>query len=217
MKRRLKLVPIENDNKSLNEAEQETTRQNKADSVSGYRNDSVGKIQPKDDKKGHHQEITTLYEEYNETLVRYLTIRLRNKHDAVEVAQEAYIRLIRKDNLDDIDCFQSFLFRTATNISIDVQRQRARQDRNFASSKFLFGHIDEITPERDLNAKQILAELAEALEELPPKCREAFRLYKFKNLSHGEIADKMGLSVSSIRKYITRGLAYCTQRIDNSI
>lgn len=217
MKRRLKLVPIESDNTSLDELEQQTSRPKNADGFSGYGDDSTRKIQSKDGEKGHHQEITTLYEEYNETLVRYLTIRLRSKHDAVEVAQEAYIRLIRKDNLDDIDCFQSFLFRTATNISIDVQRQRARQDRNLANSKFLFGDIDEITPERDLNAKQILLELTEALEELPPKCREAFRLYKFRNLSHTEIADQMGLSVSSIRKYITRGLAFCTQRIDNSI
>ena len=217
MKRRLKLVPIESDNRSLDEYELQTSRHIKADDVSSYGADIIREIQPIDGEKCHHQEITTLYEEYNETLVRYLTIRMRSKHDAVEVAQEAYIRLIRKDNLNDIDCFQSFLFRTATNISIDVQRQRARQDKNFANSKSLFGHIDEITPERDLCAKQGLVELAEALEELPPKCREAFRLYKFKDLSHAEIADQMGLSVSSIRKYVTRGLAFCMQRIDNSI
>ncbi|MCK5425253.1 MAG: sigma-70 family RNA polymerase sigma factor [Emcibacter sp.] len=161
----------------------------------------------------HHDEITELYQEYNETLVRYLTIRLRSRQDAVEVAQEAYIRLLRRDNLDDIDCFQSFLFRTATNISIDLQRHRTRQNINFAKSKILFGNIDEITPERALGARQTLDELRKALEELPPKCKEAFMLYKFKNMSHTEIAEKMDLSVSSIRKYIARGLAFCIQKI----
>lgn len=161
-----------------------------------------------------HDEITTLYHEYNDTLVRYLTIRLRNRQDAVDVAQEAYIRLLRKENLAEIECFQSFMFRTATNISIDLQRRNARQTRNYEESKSLFGKVDEITPERDLNARQTLKEVTEALEKLPLKCREAFKLYKFKNMSYGEIADKMGLSESSIRKYIARGLAFCMHELD---
>ncbi len=180
------------------------------------------KLSPRDDSSrqgntadgDHHKEITALYQDYNETLVRYLTIRLRSRQDAVEVAQEAYIRLIRRENLKDIDCFQSFLFRTATNISIDLQRQRARQAKNFASSKFLLGDVDEITPERTLNARQKISALKEVLEDLPPKCREAFMLYKFKNLGHVEIAEKMGLSVSSVRKYIARGLAFCIHEMN---
>ena len=169
---------------------------------------------PGTDSHFYRDEITALYQDYNETLVRYLTTRLRNRQDAVEVAQEAYIRLIRRDNLAEVDCFQSFLFRTATNISIDVQRQRARRAESFAKSKMLFGNIDEITPERELNARQTLLELKKALEELPPKCREAFILYKFKNLDHAEIAEKMELSVSSIRKYIARGLAFCIREMN---
>ena len=198
MKHRLKLVSSEGDTEKFHAPESNT------ESNAGP-NTGFGRF---------NTEITTLYQEYNETLVRYLTIRLRSRQDAVEVAQEAYIRMIRRDNLDDIDCFQSFLFRTATNISIDLQRQRARQTQNFMKSKMLFSDSDHITPERALKAKQTLIELRKALEELPPKCKEAFMLYKFKNLSHTEVADHMGLSVSSIRKYITRGLAFCIRKID---
>jgi len=161
----------------------------------------------------YRDEITALYQGYNETLIRYLTIRLRNKQDAREVAQEAYIRLIRRENGKNIECFQSFLFRTATNISIDLQRQRARQAKNFARNHFPQGDIDEITPERTLNARQTLETLQKLLENLPPKCREAFILYKFKNLDHREIAEKMSLSVSSVKKYIARGLAFCIQEM----
>jgi len=162
----------------------------------------------------HHDEIATVYKDYNDTLVRYLTIRLRNKTDAVDIAQEAYIRLIRRDNMDEIDCIKSFLFRTATNLSIDLQRQRARHAKNLANSTMLFGKIDEITPERALNAQQTIATLKAALKELSPKCREAFIMYKFKDMEHAEIAKEMSLSVSSVRKYITKGLAFCMREID---
>ena len=202
MKRRLKLVSSEGQTSSFAKKTPQAAWQK-------------DKSHDPDIRSGrYHDEITALYHEYNETLVRYLTIRLRSRQDAVEVAQEAYIRLIRRDNLDDIDCFQSFLFRTATNISIDLQRQRARQAQNFMKSKMLFGDSDHITPERALTGRQTLLELRKALDNLPPKCKEAFMLYKFKNLSHAEISEKMGLSVSSIRKYIARGLAFCIRKID---
>lgn len=196
MKRRLKLVSNKNQDRTSWQSE--------------------NRHEPGHDTKrdNFHEEITALYQDYNETLVRYLTIRLRNRQDAIDVAQEAYIRLIRRENLKDIDCFQSFLFRTATNISIDLQRQRTRQTKNFTKSKLLFGNIDEITPERTLGARQTLDELRKTLEDLPPKCKEAFMLYKFKNWSYGEIAEKMGLSISSVRKYIAHGLAYCIGKMD---
>lgn len=162
----------------------------------------------------YHDEITALYREYNEPLIRYLTIRLRSRQDAVEVAHEAYIRLIKRENLADIECFQSFLFRTATNLSIDLQRQRTRHAKNFAKSKILMSGIEEITPERSLDGRQTMGELRQVIKTLPPKCREAFMLYKFKELNHGEIAEKMGLSISSIRKYIARGLAVCIREIN---
>ncbi len=200
MKQRLKLVSVEGKKSPVDKDDMQ------ADWPSG---DSLN-----GEEDVYHEKITTLYQEYNDSLVRYLAIRLRSRQDAVEVAQEAYIRLIRRKNLAEIDCFQSFLFRTATNISIDLQRQRTRQAKNFAGSKMLFGHIDEITPERSLDGRQRLAELKKALEELPPKCRRAFMLYKFRNMEHGEIAREMGLSVSSVRKYIARGLAFCIREMN---
>jgi len=159
-------------------------------------------------------EITTLYQTYNETLVRYLTIRLRSEQDAIDVAQEAYIRLMKRENLIEIGCKQSFLFRTATNISIDLQRQRTRQAKNFANSKMLFAATDEITPERSFTARQSLAALQKTVEALPPKCRRAFILYKFKHMTIEEVAQKMDLSTSSIRKYVTQALALCMAEFD---
>ncbi|MCF6215497.1 MAG: sigma-70 family RNA polymerase sigma factor [Emcibacter sp.] len=191
---------------------------NKAASQTGGRNNDHGGSNSENnhDKKTAllHKEITAVYKDYNDSLVRYLTIRLRCRTDAVDVAQEAYIRLIRRDNMDEIDCIKSFLFRTATNISIDLQRQRARHVKNFSKSTMLFGKIDEITPERTLNAQQTLVTLKKAVEDLSPKCREAFIMYKFKNMELVDIAKKMGLSVSSIRKYIARALAFCIREIE---
>lgn len=162
--------------------------------------------------KSENNRIAELYNNHNEALVRYLTIRLNSRQDAIEVAQEAYIRLMKLESLETIGFVRAFLFRTATNIAIDRLRQRKRQSLNMETQKTLYSSIEEITPEHSLNAKQTLSRLHAALEDLPPKCRQAFMLYKFRNIGYSEIALQMKLSESMVRKYVARGLVYCAQK-----
>jgi len=45
-----------------------------------------------------------------------------------------------------------------------------------------------------------------AVERLPTPVATAFRLHKFGGLSHGEVAQQMGVSRSSVEKYIMTAL-----------
>jgi RNA polymerase sigma factor (sigma-70 family) len=49
----------------------------------------------------------------------------------------------------------------------------------------------------------------EAVAALPKKCRQVFLLRKVHGLGHREIAERMGLSVSSVEKYLLRGIVDC--------
>lgn len=171
-----------------------------------------GVISDLDKEPSDKTQIAELYNNHNEALVRYLSIRLNSRQDAVEVAQEAYIRLMKLDSLESIGFVRAFLFRTATNIAIDRLRQRKRQSQNMETQKTLYSGIEEITPEQSLSAKQTLSKLHSALEDLPPKCRKAFMLYKFRNVGYKEISIQMNLSESMVRKYVTRGLVHCAQK-----
>ena len=63
--------------------------------------------------------------------------------------------------------------------------------------------ISEASPaDSVVDARQRLDRIIEAVNQLPPPAREAFRLHKLEGLSHAETAAAMNLSRSSVEKYI---------------
>ncbi|MFC4347355.1 RNA polymerase sigma factor [Kordiimonas lipolytica] len=174
---------------------------------------------PSDDARALSQdEIKALFKNHNEELVRYLTSRLKSHEEAVEVAQEAYVRLLRLDDTSTIGFLRAFLFRTATNIAIDrIRRKGLAQSYVDQEAPQQVNEMFGFTPERSIAAKQALARVLECVSTLPPKCRHAFVEYKFKNRSYDDIAQEMGLTSSMIRKYVLRALVHCSDKMSDEL
>lgn len=159
--------------------------------------------------------IEQAFQKYNEALVRYLSVRLCSIQDAEEVAQEAYVRMLKLDDPDTISHLQAYLFKIASNIAIDRMRRKGRRPLHLSLDGLKVdipapaSHVDRI-----VNAQQQLLQIREIVTELPPKCRKAFLLYKFKGRSYCEIAEAMHLTESTIRKYVLRAIVYCRSRMD---
>jgi len=174
---------------------------------------------PSDDARALSQdEIKALFKNHNEELVRYLTSRLKSHEEAVEVAQEAYVRLLRLDDTSTIGFLRAFLFRTATNIAIDrIRRKGLAQSYVDQEAPQQVNEMFGFTPERSIAAKQALTRVLECVSTLPPKCRHAFVEYKFKNRSYDDIAQEMGLTSSMIRKYVLRALVHCSDKMSDEL
>jgi RNA polymerase sigma-70 factor (ECF subfamily) len=166
--------------------------------------------------------LAELFRTYNGTLVGYLAVRLQSQAEAAEIAQEAYLRLLNLSDTGKIIDLKSFLFRTANNIAIDRIRRNHLQ-RRVLEQAGTAALADAATatsgpgPETHATARQTIELLRVAIEELPPKCRMAFILYKLQGHSYGEIAARMQLTESMVRKYVLRGLQYCRTRLDGQL
>ena len=71
---------------------------------------------------------------------------------------------------------------------------------------------DAPSPETVAAGRQRLAKLVEALDCLPAKTRTVFRLHKFDGLSHAEVAQRLGISRSSVEKHMIDALKFLTAR-----
>lgn len=152
--------------------------------------------------------IAGLFREHNDSLVRFLTNRLRSAQEAKEVAQEAYVRVLSLDTPGAVSFLRAFLFKTAANIAID--RIRHRQRCPHTNDVSLFDELPERrTPEVRTQSSQEIALLTHLLAELSPKCRYAFLLHKVDGLSAREIGARMTLSERQVRDYILRALLHC--------
>jgi RNA polymerase sigma factor (sigma-70 family) len=161
------------------------------------------------DRDGSRAElIAGLFREHNDTLVRFLTSRLRSPQEAREVAQEAYVRVLSLDTPGAVSFLRAFLFKTASNIAIDRIRHRHRCPH--ANDVSLFDELPERrTPELRAEGAQEIALLMQLLAELPAKCRYAFLLHKVDGLATREIGAHMKLSERQVRDYILRALLHC--------
>ena len=64
-----------------------------------------------------------------------------------------------------------------------------------------------------VNSRQRLQALVKAVEDLPEKTQQAFRLHKLEGLSHAETARRMNISVSTVEKHISSALKTLTRRL----
>ena len=66
--------------------------------------------------------------------------------------------------------------------------------------------IDTISAERRASAQQELRRLAEAIDRLPPKCREAVWMRRVDDLPQKEVAARLGISEKTVEKHIMKGM-----------
>ena len=157
--------------------------------------------------------IERLFREHNESLIRFLMARLKSHQAALEVAQEAYVRLLSLDQPGAISFLRAFLFRTAANLAVD--RLRREQIHARATESPVFSESSDLrTPEREVASAQELEHLQRLVAQLPEKCQEAFYLSRVQGLSCAEIGPRLGLSERMVRVHVVRAMLFCRMHLD---
>jgi len=139
---------------------------------------------------------------------RWLSVRLRGLEscDIDEVVQEAYARMWTAD-LDRIANARAYLFVTARHIIGEyLRRSRIVSIELMADLDVLNIEDDDVNAHRRLSGQEEIARLHRLIDKLPPKCRQAFRMKKFEELSQREIASRMGVAESTVEKHLAKAL-----------
>jgi RNA polymerase sigma-70 factor (ECF subfamily) len=161
------------------------------------------------------------YHSRREALLRFLTARMRSAEEAEDLLQELYLRLNRVTESADIRDPGAYIFRAAMNLARDFRRERSRtrtrEGHWVESQRSVMGEqaIDDApSPERAYDAKQRLGVIRAVVDELSPQCRRVFLLHKFEGFSHQEVADRMGISRSTVEKHMHVALRRLMERLD---
>jgi len=137
-----------------------------------------------------------------------LAVRLTaTEEDARDVVQEAYLRAwkgIRRFRGDAQ--FSTWMYRITANTAATVSSKRRRQRTV---------HIDDVAdpvetevalhPELATENTELLGRLSAALDELPPRLRTLVVLKDVYGLSHEDIAEELGISVTAAKVRLHRG------------
>lgn len=153
---------------------------------------------------------------YYERLVRFFNRRIGSHDEAADLAQDAFLKLSAIE-MDRVREPGPFLFATARNLLKDRARAKSTRDATLSvAMDMTVLACPKPQPEQTLDGKEQLAVLDAALRDLSPKCRAVLVLYRFDELSHGAIADQLGISVSMVEKYLKRALNHCRRALEEA-
>jgi len=141
----------------------------------------------------------------------YLRQNFPGVHDTDDLVQESYVRLLGARRRAPIANARSYLFAIAANLARNLLRQsrfQSPQPLNSAEAEAVADESHDVTAQ--VATRQETAILLDAIDALPPRCREIFILIKLQGLSHQEAADRLGLSVQTIHVQVVRGIHKCT-------
>jgi RNA polymerase sigma-70 factor (ECF subfamily) len=149
------------------------------------------------------------FRDHSVELKRFLMRRVRNAHDADDLAQEVFTRLLRVRDAELVRKPLAYLLGIATHVVHEFV-QRRQHDRVLFDSEF----ADNLPESRSDAAHQGMAErlglqeqLDLALTKLPPTHRLVILLVKRDGMSYGEAAQAAGLSVHTVEKYLVEARA----------
>lgn len=157
-----------------------------------------------------------MFERYYRELLNFCLRKVRDRDTAADLAQESFARVLAMQQSGQAIVEPAALLRRiATHAKIDMDRRAAVREADdidaLAEASQPVGPR-HLQPEEAYASSQAVEAYLQAIESLSPRCREAFVLHVFDGIPKPEIAERMGVSLSMVKQYITRGKAACAAR-----
>jgi RNA polymerase sigma-70 factor (ECF subfamily) len=131
--------------------------------------------------------VETLYGDHHAWLQGWLRRKLGNACDAADLAQDTFMRVLGRPR----------------------ELAELREPRAWLTT---IAHLPEPqapSPEAQLMLVEALVRIDAMLDGLAPKARSAFLLSRLEGLGYNEIARQLGVSLSSVEKYMATAIRHC--------
>ncbi len=158
---------------------------------------------------GDRRAFQTLYERYERKVYAVAYGFLRNQEDALDVLQEAFIKVHRYlPNFEGQSSFYTWLYRIVANLCIDHLRRAGRKRDVEFDDKLKHSEASESSahlpisslgdPAQAVKNKEILSAVEAALDQLSDKHRAVIVMRELQGMSYADMAKEMGCSKGTI-------------------
>ncbi|MCL3779725.1 RNA polymerase sigma-70 factor [Prolixibacteraceae bacterium JC049] len=154
-------------------------------------------------KQGDEWAYEILFNEYAPRLTSYALSLVGDEDTAQEVVQDLFVDLYQKrSSLHIRNSIKTYLYIATRNNSIRLLRRKKKETTDL--DQFEISSIDSFYSEIEL--VELREKLYEAIENLPTKTKEYFKMSRFNQLSYAEIAEEKGVSVKNVEYHISKAI-----------
>ena len=176
-------------------------------------------------KTGDEAAFAEIVNRYRNPITNYLYRFLNDYEEAVDLAQETFVRVYFAVERYHTDyAFSTYIYRIAANLAISELRKRKRRKLISLTGLFQFGGEEEkdFQPEdeKPLPDKNLLEDeqsrtIARAIEALPDKYRAPIILRDVEGKSYDEVAQILGLGLGTTKSRINRARGLLKEKLKN--
>ena len=152
-------------------------------------------------RKGDANAYAYLVDTYNHKLCLYANSLLNDISISEDVVQNVFIKVWeRRSNLNADYSIKSYLYKSVYNSCINEYK---RNQSVTALEKKYIEELESVIEEKDDEAfEKLISQVKEAIQELPPKCKQVFLLSKKEGLTNIEISEYLNISKNTIERHI---------------
>ena len=168
-------------------------------------------------QQGSEKAYRELLGRYQRPVFSIIYRMIRDREQAEDLAQETFVRVFNNiDRYDPRFKFSSWIFKIATNLTIDHIRRKeldtvsidgsrnAVTAEQIEATSITIASQDE-NPEELLEAKELGEEIEGAIGKLRPEYKAAILLRHVEGREYQEIAEILSLPLGTVKTYIHRG------------
>lgn len=156
--------------------------------------------------EGDEDAFCELYATYKNRLIYFAMRCLKSREYAEDVFQDAFTVVWQSRRFINPDAsFSSYLYTIMRNRILNQLRNAANEEKLKESILSQALDYTEDT-KREVMLNDLKSLISHALQQLTPRQREIFEMSREAQLSHKEIADKLGISINTVQEHISTSL-----------
>jgi len=165
-------------------------------------------------KKGDENAYAYLIDSFNHRLCVYANSLVNDVALSEDIVQNVFINIWEKRrNLKPEFSVKSYLYKSVYNECINQYKKN--QAVTALEKKYIEG-LDAIVEDKDNDAlEKLIALVKDAIQELPPKCKEVFLLSKKEGLTNIEISEYLNLSKNTIERHMNMAFSRIRESVGN--
>ncbi|HBO3045207.1 TPA: sigma-70 family RNA polymerase sigma factor [Pseudomonas aeruginosa] len=156
----------------------------------------------------HAAALHTLYSDHHHWLTGWLRRRLGCPQNAADLAQDTFVKVLVSRQAARIDEPRAFLTTIARRVLCNHYR-RQDVERAYLEAQACLPEREVPSEETRAIVLETLVELDRLLDGLPPLAKETFLLAQLDGLGYAEIAAQLGISLSSVKRYMLKAAQRC--------
>jgi RNA polymerase sigma-70 factor (family 1) len=156
---------------------------------------------------GNEEAFSRLVNLYRNKVFSHALTFVKSYEEAEEITQDIFVKVwVNRHRLPEVKDFKNYLFILGRNHLVSAIRKKVMDTTANNDEEDIPGTL--LLPDHQVEYKETYRQLINGLEQLPPQQKAVFTLSRMENLSHAEIAERLGISKRTVKFHLVQALNF---------